>query len=233
MTTSLHAFANRQDLVSTLADRIADRLREGVSARGEALFLATGGVTPIPLYEALSSRPLPWDRVIVLPSDARWLPEDQDGSNDGMIRRTLLRGAAARARLLPLYDGEPSPEAALPRLRALIAGLPRPDVALLGIGEDGHTASFFKGAEGFAQAVDPDGEDTIMAIHAPTGAMTPHRLTATLSYLVKARSIEVMFFGDAKRALYEAALEPGPIEDLPIRAVLRQDRAPVGVYWAA
>lgn len=230
---SFQDFPTRDAMFAALADDVARLLNEAVAARGEALFLATGGVAVIPFYETLAARPLPWDRITVLPSDARWLPEDQDGSNDGMIRRTLLQGPGAAARFEPLYGDEPTPEAALPRLRALFETLPVADVALLGIGEDGHTAAFFKGSEGFDAAVDPDGTPTFVSIYAPAGAMTPHRLTLTLAALLQSRAIRLMFFGDPKRALYEEALQPGPVEGLPIRAVLHQDRVPVDVYWAA
>ena len=233
MTLSFQAFPTRDAMFAALADDVAELLIEAVAARGEALLLATGGVAVIPFYETLAARSLPWARITVLPSDARWLPEDQDGSNDGMIRRTLLQGPGAAARFEPLYGAEPTPEAALPRLRALFDTLPPADVALLGIGEDGHTAAFFKGSRGFDAAVDPHGPATFVSIYAPNGAMTPHRLTLTLPALLQARAVRLMFFGEAKRALYDAALRPGPVEELPVRTILYQDKTPVEVYWAA
>ena len=63
--------------------------------------------------------------------------------------------------------------------------------------------------------------------------MTPHRLTLTLPALLQARAVRLMFFGEAKRALYDAALRPGPVEELPVRTILYQDKTPVEVYWAA
>jgi len=233
MPPSFHRFPTRDAAVTAAADDIAARLTEAITTRGEALFLATGGVTPIPLYEALTKRDLDWAKVTILPSDARWLPEDQDGSNDGMIRRTLLQGRAAAARFLPLHGGEATTAEALPRLRAMIAALPRPDVSLLGIGEDGHTASFFKGSPEFAAATDPDSPEQIVAATALQGAMTPHRLTLTLPMLLTSRATRLLFFGEPKRAVYEEALKPGPLEDLPVRTLIHQDRSPLAVYWAA
>jgi 6-phosphogluconolactonase len=232
VTVEFRAFESRPAANQTLADEVARLLGRAVAERGQALLLAGGGVTPIALYQALSAQPLPWGRVTALPTDARWLPETDEGSNEGLLRRTLLQGPAAAARLEPLYGPEPAPEAALPRLRALIAGLPRPDVALMGVGEDGHTASLFPGAPGLAAALDPTGTETIFAIEAANAAATAQRLTLTMPVLLSARTIRVLIFGDTKRAVFEQAMQPGPIEAMPIRAVLRQTETPVEVVWA-
>lgn len=232
MSVPFHAFERRDAVVAALADDIAHTLVEAVAARGEALFFATGGTTPVPLYEALSTRDLPWNRITVLVSDARWLPEGDPGSNDGMIRGALLQGPAAAARLLTFFGAEPTPEAALPRLLTMIDPLPLADVNLLGMGDDGHIASLFPGSEPLKTGFDPDGAVNLVALHAPRASATPFRLSLTVSRLLRARAIRLFFFGAAKRAVFEAAMLPGSVEALPVRAVLHQDQAPVAVFWA-
>jgi 6-phosphogluconolactonase len=168
----------------------------------------------------------------VLPTDARWLAETDEGSNERLIRATLLQGPAAAARLLPLYGPEPTPAAALPRLRRMIEAQPAPAVALLGMGEDGHTASLFPGAAGLLAALDPAGSALLAAITAPGAAASAERLTLTVPMLLRARAIRILIFGAAKRAVFDRALEPGPVESLPVRALLHQDKTPVEVVWA-
>lgn len=226
------AFPRRAAAVQDLAGDIAEALQAAVDARGRALFLATGGTTPAPIYRHLSELPLSWPRIDVAASDGRWLPEDDPGSNDGMIREALIRGAASGARLHPLFGPEPTPAAAVPRLVALFEGLPRPDMALLGMGEDGHIASLFPTLPEIGRLLDPDSAMTVAAVEAPGAAATPHRITLTLAKILTARAIRLIFFGEDKRAIYDRATADGPAGDLPVRGVLHQNRAPVVTYWA-
>jgi 6-phosphogluconolactonase len=143
----------------------------------------------------------------------------------------LLAGRAADACFVGLYTGDESPEAGEAPCAERLRGLARPfDVVLLGMGDDGHTASLFPGASALGAALDGRATKPCMGIRAP--GIEPARMTLTLSTLLDARVVYLSFLGEGKRQTFDAALAEGPIEALPVRALLRQRRTPLEVYWA-
>ena len=154
-----HEFANPTVLAAALAQSVADDLRAALQARDGASLALSGGNTPKAFMQALARQPLDWSRIAVTLVDERWVPENHPRSNAHLLRENLLQGPASAATFLPLYRATPEPEAALDELeRDLATSLPWPlDVAVLGMGEDGHTASFFPGGDRLAQALDPAG----------------------------------------------------------------------------
>ena len=223
-----HRFDTPDALAAGLADTIARLLREAISTRTHTTFVTSGGTTPRTMLERLARAPLAWNEVTVTLADERWVPTSDAASNEAMVRRALS-GAAADARFVGLYTGDPTPEDGEERCAARLASIARPfDVVLLGMGDDGHTASLFPRAPGLADALDPAGHALCRAIRPPR--LEP-RMTLTLGALLDARAVFLLFKGMAKRAVFEAAIAEGPIEDMPIRAVLRQQRVPVEVYW--
>ena len=130
---------------------------------------------------------------------------------------------------MPLYAGAATPEDGLAAATAAVAALPTPFAAVvLGMGDDGHTASFFPGAETLPAAIDPSASEALIAVRAD-GAGEP-RITFTLPRLVSADTLALHIEGMTKRAVLERACASGPVEDLPVRAILRA-RAPVDVMW--
>lgn len=229
MTPRLRSFPGAAPLLDHLADEVAADLRDAVDGRGGAALVVSGGRTPGDLFARLPSRPVDWGRVAVTLADERWVPAGHASSNEGLVRRTLLTGPASAARFVPLYGGEPSPEEGEAACARRIGELPRPfDLVLLGMGEDGHTASLFPGASNLGAGL--AGPAPCLAMR-PPGAAEP-RLTLTLPVLLDARRVVLLVTGTAKRAVLDAALGPGPVEEMPIRAVLRQERTPVEIFWA-
>lgn len=217
----LEAFPSAAALADAAAAGVALRLAEAIQARGQASLVATGGRSPGAVYDRLAQADLDWARVTVTLSDERCVDTESADSNARLVRARLLHGAAAEAGFVPLWgDGDPAP-----RLRALLPF----DMVLLGMGEDGHVASLIPGMPGLAAAMDPTGPDLVQATPAGWGSPPLARITLTLAALLAARTILILTAGDAKRRVLEAA-QAGA--DLPVRALLSQDRVPVRVLWA-
>ncbi|MDZ7601011.1 MAG: 6-phosphogluconolactonase, partial [Hoeflea sp.] len=130
-----------------------------------------------------------------------------------------------------LYSAGAEAPAVAARAAEAIDALPLPlDAVVLGMGTDGHTASFFPGGTTLAQVTDPACATSVMAMEAP-GAGEP-RLTLTLPRLVEAGLVVLHIEGEAKKVVLARALEDGPETELPVRAVLRHATTPVEIYWA-
>ena len=213
-------FGNGEELAQGLAEWTAERLRSAIAARGVALLIVSGGKSPARFFELLSDMALDWTRVHVTLADERRVADDSPRSNARLVREKLLRNRAAAASFTPLADVRLPADQELAAASARMANLPLPaDIVILGMGDDGHTASWFPGAEGLADAMDAGARQFVAPIVAPD-APEP-RLTLTGRIILRARAIALEIEGGAKLATFAAALEPGPEEAMPIRAVLR------------
>ena len=226
----LEAFAGRDALAEAAASLIAQtlerRLGEGA---GRASLVASGGATPAPVYDRLRDWPLDWRRIDVTLSDERWLEPSSPDSNQRMLREHLLRGAAQAAQLIPLWSPETSLEAAAVRAEAAIAPLMPFDVVLLGMGEDGHFASLFPGSPALAEGLRLEGERLCLGVPASAPAPPQPRISLTLRALLQSRLVLLLTSGEAKKLVLDAALAGA---DLPVRALLLQDQAPVRLFWS-
>lgn len=235
MTTPLnvttHSFTDCKVQATALAERIAERLRAALAERGHAVLAVSGGSTPKKFFASLSREKLDWTRVQVTLVDERWVPDTDERSNARLVKSLLLQHAAGAAQFVPLYTGDATPEAGLATADARIGALPLPfDAVVLGMGDDGHTASFFPGGDHLAEALDPDGRARVLPMRAP-GAGEP-RITLSLSTLLETRALYLLVTGEKKRDLLaDARLGLGATQHYPVRAVLTQQRVPVAVYW--
>jgi 6-phosphogluconolactonase len=227
LSPARRTFADRQQLADALAEAVAADLRAGVTARGVASVAVSGGTTPAGFFQALAARnDVPWDKVVVTLVDERWVNESSDRSNARLVRANLLQGRAALAMFVPLYQGGEVPDVA--KAAQAFASVPEPlDAAILGMGNDGHTASFFPGGDTLEAAL--TGEGPVVGIDAP-GAGEP-RVTLTLKRLLAAKALYLQIEGEEKAKTLERAETDGPVEDMPVRAVLRQTQRPVTIYW--
>ena len=219
----LQVYPSRAALMAGLAETISAELRDALQS-GPATLSVPGGTTPGPVFDALAQADLDWNRIAVVLNDERWVGEDSPRSNTRLLRERLLTARAAKARLLPLYAPDMTPEEAMTLLsRAIEPHLPL-SVLLLGMGNDMHTASLFPGADHLAKALSPDAP-VLMALRAE--AAGEPRITLTARVLQAARNIHILITGSDKRVALERALQLPP-QQAPVSVVL--DRATV--HWA-
>src|ERR1700674_658740 len=224
-------FADIETLSRELATQIAKSLTAAIGARGLASLVVSGGRSPVRLFEILRTQPLDWGRVCIALADERWVAPDDAASNERLVRDVLLKESAAAARFIGLKNGAPTPDLGAVSAWETFARVPRPfDAVVLGMGDDGHTASLFPGSPNLPNAIDPAAAAGCVGMRAPV-APRP-RLSLNLSALLDSRRIILLITGDAKWRTYLAASAPGPVPDMPVRAVLRQTRTPVEVMWS-
>ncbi|WP_061237844.1 6-phosphogluconolactonase [Ectopseudomonas composti] len=213
-------------LAQALAVRVADALRQAIASRGRATLVVSGGRSPVPFFDALAQQALPWTQVCVSLADERWVPVNHAGSNEALVRRHLLRGPAAEARFLGLYQVAGNLEQAAELADAAVAELAPVDVLVLGMGDDGHTASLFPHSPNLLEALQPDCARRVLPMLAPSEPA--QRLTLTLPVLASARLPLLAIQGQAKLNTLSAALQPGEVAQMPIRAFLN---SPLEIHW--
>jgi len=218
----LKEYPDGEMMMMDIADRIASELRATLTSHDTASLAVPGGTTPGPIFDSLCATHLDWDRVNVLLTDERWLPEDNPRSNTRLLRERLLTDRAAAARLVPLYLRSERPEDRLGEVaEGVRAHLPL-SVLVLGMGADMHTASIFPGADRLDEAL--NGDAIVVPMRAP-GAPEP-RVTLSAKVLRGAMSTHVVITGAEKREALERARKLTP-EEAPIAAVLRDAM----VHW--
>jgi 6-phosphogluconolactonase len=202
--------ADAADLAARAAETFADTIGAALRVRGRAVVVLAGGATPRAAYDRLAAlireRRLPLDQIDWLPGDERWVPVDHPDSNEGMIRRVLLGPVGAPERTIHSWrpaSGDPADCAARFAQRLATGPLADgPDIAILGIGADGHTASLFPGAVallpgGREVPVDPNIPVDAVAVR-PAGGLGV-RLTLTVKWLRMARCVAFLASGGGKR----------------------------------
>jgi 6-phosphogluconolactonase len=215
MISQTQVFVNRDDLAAALAVAVAKDLTERVEAQGHATLAVSGGNTPALFFGHLSVQDAPWHKITVTLVDERQVDETSARSNARLVRLNLIAGKAAKANFVPLYENPPAAALNL-------------DVVVLGMGLDGHTASFFPGGDNLSKALDLSTADGIITMIAE-GAGEP-RLTFTLAKLLQAKSLYLHIEGEDKRRILETAKSEKNQTALPISAVINSAKD-VAVFW--
>lgn len=222
--TRISTFPDLPAAAEHTAQEIAGALRDALGQRGVAHLALSGGNSPRPAYETLAGLLDEWSAVHVWYCDERCVPPGDPDSTHLLVRQTLLDRISARGQALPRehrVQGELAPEQAARayelELRGSVAagddGMPVLDVALLGIGEDGHTASLFPG---HPQVSDSSGALCLPVRHSPKPP--PQRVTLTLPVLRAARHALLLVAG-ASKAEALAAMLRGPDPRVPASLV--------------
>ena len=196
---------DREDLIDRASHWLVQVLRDALAQSDRVRFAISGGRTPEPVYGAMGSMPLPWERVDLLLGDERWVPVDDPASNGGMVQRSLLAAEpGCRATLHQVPTDLPTPTAAASRYDGILRQLsgstpPWLDLALLGLGDDGHTASLFPGTAAVQE------REALVTTGVGKGLA---RITLTAPCLSSARQVAFLISGGAKAQALRRLLDP-------------------------
>lgn len=229
MKAQVRKFENSTLLNEEFSQEIAEKLQAGINQNGSATLLVSGGNTPKPMFLMLSNKDIEWNKVNIALVDDRWVDLSDPASNEAMVNQALLINNASVANFVGMktehsnaFDAELSVEAKFENFK-------RPfDVVILGMGEDGHTASIFPCCAELDMALNTNKD--IMATE-PTTA--PHqRMTFTKSALLNSKQLYLHLVGESKEAVLLDVAAGNDEKQAPIRAFLNQSVVPMSVMLA-
>ncbi|ACE83190.1 6-phosphogluconolactonase [Cellvibrio japonicus] len=227
-------FDSRAEMIAALQVECEAALRNAIEERGEATFMVSGGSTPEPLYKALSEVGLDWELVYVALVDERWVAFDHPRSNEAFVVRSLVQNKAASTNLIGMKNTAATPEEGLADCEVAYQQLSQPyAITILGMGSDGHTASWFPNAQGLDKALTTD--QLCAAVTAQQSAVTGEeveRMTLSLNGVLQSKTLVLLLTGEEKLQVFRAAQAGTQVHDMPIRALLQQQQVPLTLYWA-
>ncbi|NES82410.1 MAG: 6-phosphogluconolactonase [Moorea sp. SIO2B7] len=203
MKKVVEVLADKQELIERSLMIVLEKVQAAIQKRGQCTIALAGGGTPKPLYEALATKSLAWEKIQVFWGDERYVPADHPDSNQKMAREAWLNKVnipSINIHPMPTEASEPKidaqkHEAELYQFFQVAAGeFPIFDIVLLGIGDDGHTASLFPHTEALKVS------DRLVTVGNKDGQP---RLTFTFSLINHSRCVVFLVAGANKRPALE------------------------------
>lgn len=190
-----HVFATREALEAAARARIERAAREALASGGRFRIVLAGGGTPRNVYRSLVALETDWARWELYFGDERCLPRDDAGRNDRMACDAWLDHVPVPRDAIRSIPAENGPVAGAEAYARTLAGAGDFDLVLLGLGEDGHTASLFPGARDRGEA--EDAPDVLPVFDAPKPP--PERVSMSASRLGRSRAVLFLVAGESKR----------------------------------
>jgi 6-phosphogluconolactonase len=226
----INEFEQRQLLDETLADNVANILANAVKTKGKASIAVSGGSTPKGFFSALSKKKLPWQSITITLADERWVDIDSSDSNTKLVHENLLQNEALQAKFFHLKQGNDLRSDTLADLNIAAQQQLLPlDVLILGMGEDGHTASLFPCSDEIEQCLSLESPALLKVV--PKTA--PHqRISFSFTALAASKNTILHISGVSKKQVLAKAIAGQNVKEMPIRAFLQADDINTQVYWA-
>jgi len=226
----INEFKQRELLDEALADNVAAILTAAVKAKGRASIAVSGGSTPKGFFHALSKKKLAWQAITITLADERWVEIDSSDSNTKLVYENLLQNEAVNAKFFHLKQGEILSNDTLDDLNLAVNQQLLPlDVLILGMGEDGHTASLFPCS---------DEIDACLSLSSPAllkvvPKTAPHqRISFSFAALAQSKNTFLHISGASKKQVLAKAIAGQECKEMPIRAFLQAPDVNTQVYWA-
>lgn len=227
-----HSFPNAQAAACALAQAVSGSLRDILHKQERATLAVSGGKSPIAFFQALSVQDLDWPRVNITLADERMVPVSHPDSNTALVRQYLLQNRAAAARWLPLVD-DAADEGCLKDSAAAVSfalqHYVQPDIVVLGMGADGHTASLFPQAPQLGKGLRADYPQPLLHV-SPVTALH-ERISVTLAAIERSTRVYLSIAGEDKLAVYHRAAE-GISPLYPVSSVLHSEKADCHVFYS-
>lgn len=229
---TLKKYPNSQLLIEDLVAYIVKDLKQAIDKKGHASIAVSGGKTPIPLFKLLSQQDLDWHNVFITLVDDRWVDDTDDASNEKLVLTYLLQNKAKLANFVGLKNSCDNPFDGAEITDKILNKIPMPlDVLILGMGEDGHTASLFPGAANLRAGLDMKSGRKVVGMTPLTAPLD--RITLTLPTILDSQNIYLHLVGESKMQVLQQAEKGDDINQMPIRAILQQNKVNVIGFWTA
>lgn len=235
MQKMVEVLPDQAALVQRSLSLILARLKQAIETRGQFTLALAGGSTPKPVYEAIAAQSLPWDQIHVFWGDERYVPADHPDSNQRMARLAWLDHVPIPpTNIHPMLTDEPNPIVAAQNHEAMLRsffqdqgpGIPELDLVLLGMGDDGHTASLFPHTAALQIQADPDHPERTPLVAVGEKSGQP-RLTFTAPLINAARCVMFVVAGANKQpALAQIFAADADANAYPARLI-----QPQGELW--
>ena len=226
---NFNEFDSKKDLDTNLANIVASLLQKAVISRGKATLAVSGGSTPKDFFSELSKKALDWEKITVTLVDERWLEESHPDSNTNLVKSHLLVNEAVQANFFSIVREQTLTNELTQQISDEAANNILPiDVAILGMGTDGHTASIFPCSEQVAVALSENTKQALLAVEPTTAPY--QRISFSFNALRQSKHLFLHITGENKREVMEQALKAKPLEK-PISAFLNHSDIQTQVYW--
>jgi 6-phosphogluconolactonase len=227
----LTEFPARNDLDIELARTVSGILAKAIKEKGKASIAVSGGSTPKGFFSVLSQSDIEWSKVTITLADERWVPMDSDASNTRLVHEHLLQNKAEKAKFFHLKQGDELTDETLIDLNVAASKTLLPlDVLILGMGEDGHTASLFPCSDEINAGLDEKNDAVLMKVQPKTAPN--QRISFTFSSLVTSKNIFLHSCGEGKKTVLTQALNGDDPFEMPIRAFLQHPSLNTQIFWA-
>ena len=219
-----HHCAGPEGVAGEAVRRLLAAAQKAIAARGVFRVVLAGGSTPERAYRMLADSDSDWSRWEIYLGDERCLPAGDAERNSHMIEQAWLEDSQVPPENVHWSPAELGPGEGARAYRAVIGPVLPFDTVMLGMGEDGHTASLFPGHS----------HDPAQLVVPVSGAPKPppERISLNYSALRQTREMLLLITGEEKLQVYRKALREGMNSLLPVGVLLDQLQAPVEVYWA-
>ncbi len=226
----LHRFSEVYSMNQHFSEQIALILQRAIEERGCAYLVVSGGKTPRALFVLLSHVAINWSLVTIILADERDVATTSEDSNEYLVKTYFLQNQAAKAHFIGLRSDLESRSERFIDIQTKIAALPQCDIVILGLGEDGHTASLFPGSQGiFLGLSDHPAQDVVEII--PTEAPFI-RFSLTKKRLQNTRHLFLHIIGQTKLSVLYQAEALMDANKMPICAFMGDAKPELQVMFA-